>query len=301
MLKKLFYIVLFFLSPCHLISQVFNCNVSVIAPALQSNPANNEIIASLKNAIIEYVNYGYTWTNDKFEKGEQIDVSFLLKIDKREGNNFTATLQVSSQRPVFSSDYNTNLFSYLDEDVIFTYERNSPILYYEGQHVNNLADIFAFYIYVVLGYDYDSFAFEGGTPYFNKADQIVSICQNGGEPGWKAGDSDNNRFWLIQNLLQPQFAPLRKSYYTYHIQGLDQCHLNRDECLQKIASSVNDLMEIHRSRPSSFNMQLFFNAKSEELIKIYQPSEQGLKLKMFNLLSQLDPQRVKKYNSLKSN
>ena len=158
MLKKLFYIVLFFLTPFHLISQVFNCNVSVIAPALQSNPANNEIIASLKNAIIEYVNYGYTWTNDQFEKGELIDVSFLLKIDKREGNNFTATLQVSSQRPVFSSDYNTNLFSYLDEDVIFTYERNAPLLYYEGQHVNNLADIFAFYIYVVLGYDYDSFS-----------------------------------------------------------------------------------------------------------------------------------------------
>ena len=82
--KKTILYRLFFLTPCHLISQVFNCNVSVIAPALQSNPANNEIIASLKNAIIEYVNYGYTWTNDKFEKGEQIDVSFLLKIDKRE-------------------------------------------------------------------------------------------------------------------------------------------------------------------------------------------------------------------------
>ena len=223
---------------------MYECNCS----ALQSNPANNEIIASLKNAIIEYVNYGYTWTNDKFEKGEQIDVSFLLKIDKKGGNNFTATLQVSSQRPVFSSDYNTNLFSYLDEDVIFTHERNAPLLYYEGQHVNNLADIFAFYIYVVLGYDYDSFSFEGGTPYFNKADQIVSICQNGGEPGWKAGDRiiiDFGSFKIYFSLN----SPLRKSYYNYHIKGLDQCHLNRDECLQKIASSVNDLMEIHRSRP----------------------------------------------------
>ena len=152
-----------------------------------------------------------------------------------------------------------------------------------------------------MGYDYDSFSFEGGTPYFNKADQIVSICQNGSEPGWKAGDGDNNRFWLIQNLLQPQFASLRKSYYNYHIKGLDKCYQNREECMQSISSSINDLMEIHSSRPSSFNMQLFFNAKSEELIKIYQPSEQGLKLKMFNLLSQLDPQRIKDYNRLKSN
>lgn len=300
-MKRSLFIVVILLAQFFSYAQVFNCNVDVISPALQSNPAINEIKTSLKNAIIEYVNYGYTWTNDKFEKGEQIDVSFQLKLDTKQGDNFTGTLQITSQRPVFNSDYNTLLFNFLDEDIVFTYQRNSPIQYFEGQHVNNLPDIFAFYINIILGYDYDSFSFEGGTPYFNKADQIVSICQNGSEPGWKAGDGDNNRFWLIQNLLQPQFASLRKSYYNYHIKGLDKCYQNREECMQSISSSINDLMEIHTSRPSSFNMQLFFNAKSEELIKIYQPSEQGLKLKMFNLLSQLDPQRIKDYNSLKSN
>lgn len=300
-MKRSLFIVVILLIKFFSYAQVFNCNVDVISPALQSNPAINEIKTSLKNAIIEYVNYGYTWTNDKFEKGEQIDVSFQLKLDTKQGDNFTGTLQITSQRPVFNSDYNTLLFNFLDEDIVFTYQRNSPIQYFEGQHVNNLPDIFAFYINIILGYDYDSFSFEGGTPYFNKADQIVSICQNGSEPGWKAGDGDNNRFWLIQNLLQPQFAPLRKAYYNYHIKGLDKCYQNREECMQSISSSINDLMEIHSSRPSSFNMQLFFNAKSEELIKIYQPSEQGLKLKMFNLLSQLDPQRIKDYNSLKSN
>lgn len=300
-MKRSLFIVVILLAQFFTYAQVFNCNVDVISPALQSNPAINEIKTSLKNAIIEYVNYGYTWTNDKFEKGEQIDVSFQLKLDTKQGDNFTGTLQITSQRPVFNSDYNTLLFNFLDEDIVFTYQRNSPIQYFEGQHVNNLPDIFAFYINIILGYDYDSFSFEGGTPYFNKADQIVSICQNGSEPGWKAGDGDNNRFWLIQNLLQPQFASLRKAYYNYHIKGLDKCYQNREECMQSISSSINDLMEIHSSRPSSFNMQLFFNAKSEELIKIYQPSEQGLKLKMFNLLSQLDPQRIKDYNSLKSN
>ena len=300
-MKRSLFIVVILLAQFFSYAQVFNCNVDVISPALQSNPAINEIKTSLKNAIIEYVNYGYTWTNDKFEKGEQIDVSFQLKLDTKQGDNFTGTLQITSQRPVFNSDYNTLLFNFLDEDIVFTYQRNSPIQYFEGQHVNNLPDIFAFYINIILGYDYDSFSFEGGTPYFNKADQIVSICQNGSEPGWKAGDGDNNRFWLIQNLLQPQFASLRKAYYNYHIKGLDKCYQNREECMQSISSSINDLMEIHTSRPSSFNMQLFFNAKSEELIKIYQPSEQGLKLKMFNLLSQLDPQRIKDYNSLKSN
>ena len=154
---------------------------------------------------------------------------------------------------------------------------------------------------MILGYDYDSFSLEGGTPYFNKADQIVSICQSASEPGWKSpdGDGNNNRFWLIQNALQPQFNPLRKTFYNYHINGLDYCFVNRDSCIGAIASSINDLFEIHRSRPSSLNMQLFFNAKSEELIKIFIPSSADKKNKMFNLLSQLDPSRIKLYNKLK--
>ena len=280
-------------------SQVFNCEVQVIAPTLQNNPANEEIFSSLKNAMVEYVNYGYTWTNDGYEQEEQINVSFLLTINSKSGNNFTAKLQVNSQRPVFNSDYRTMLFNYVDQEVSFQYLRNSPIQYFEGQHVNNLADVLAFYIYMILGYDYDSFSLEGGTPYFNKADQIVSICQSASESGWKSNDGDNSRFWLIQNTLQPQFNALRKCYYNYHIGGLDRCYLDRVKCLESISSSIGDLMEIHQSRPSSFNMQLFFNAKSDELIKIYLPAEKGLKIKMYNLLSQIDPSRIKTYNKLK--
>ena len=256
------------------ISQIFNCEVQVIAPTLQNNPANEEIFSSLKNAMIEYINFGYNWTNDKFEQHEQIDVSFLLTLNSKSGNDFSGKLQITSQRPVFNSDYKSLLMSYIDKNVTFKYIRNSPIQYFEGQHVDNLADILAYYIYMILGYDYDSFSLEGGTPYFNKADQILSICQSASEPGWKApdGDGSNNRFWLIQNALQPQFTSLRKTFYNYHISGLDQCYINRDTCIKEITSSINDLLEIHKSRPSSLNMQLFFNAKYEELIKIYLPT-----------------------------
>ena len=280
-------------------SQAFDCEVQVIAPTLQNNPANEEIFTSLKNAMVEYVNYGFTWTADNYEQNEKINISFLLTINSKSGSNYTGKLQVTSQRPVYDSDYRTMLFNYVDEDVTFQYIRNSPVQYFEGQHVNNLADILAFYIYMVLGYDYDSFALEGGTPYFNKADQIVSICQSASEPGWKSSDGDNSRFWLIQNTLQPQFSPLRQCYYKYHINGLDQCYSNRDKCLESISTSLNDLLEIHQSRPSSFNMQLFFNAKSDEVIKIFMPSEKGMKTKMYNLLGLLDPPRIKKYNKLK--
>jgi len=283
------------------ISQIFNCEVQVIAPTLQNNPANEEIFSSLKNAMIEYINFGYNWTNDKFEQHEQIDVSFLLTLNSKSGNDFSGKLQITSQRPVFNSDYKSLLMSYIDKNVTFKYIRNSPIQYFEGQHVDNLADILAYYIYMILGYDYDSFSMEGGTPYFNKADQILSICQSASEPGWKApdGDGSNNRFWLIQNALQPQFSSLRKTFYNYHISGLDQCYINRDSCIKEITSSVNDLLEIHKSRPSSLNMQLFFNAKYEELIKIYLPTSNSERNKIYNLVSQLDPSRIKAYNKLK--
>lgn len=283
------------------ISQIFNCEVQVIAPTLQNNPANEEIFSSLKNAMIEYINFGYNWTNDKFEQHEQIDVSFLLTLNSKSGNDFSGKLQITSQRPVFNSDYKSLLMSYIDKNVTFKYIRNSPIQYFEGQHVDNLADILAYYIYMILGYDYDSFSLEGGTPYFNKADQILSICQSASEPGWKApdGDGSNNRFWLIQNALQPQFTSLRKTFYNYHISGLDQCYINRDTCIKEITSSVNDLLEIHKSRPSSLNMQLFFNAKYEELIKIYLPTPPSERNKIYNLVSQLDPSRIKAYNKLK--
>ena len=282
-------------------SQIFNCEVQVIAPTLQNNPANEEIFSSLRNAMIEFINFGYNWTNDRFEQHEQIDVSFLLTLNSKSGNDFSAKLQITSQRPVFSSDYKSLLMSYIDNNVTFKYIRNSPIQYFEGQHVDNLADILAYYIYIILGYDYDSFSMEGGTPYFNKADQILSICQSASEPGWKApdGDGSNNRFWLIQNALQPQFSSLRKTFYNYHISGLDQCYVNRDMCIKEITSSVNDLLEIHKSRPSSLNMQLFFNAKYEELIKIYLPTSPAERNKIYNLVSQLDPSRIKAYNKLK--
>ena len=282
-------------------TQIFNCEVQVIAPTLQNNPANEEIFSSLKNAMIEFINFGYSWTDDKFEQHEQIDVSFLLTLNKKSGNDFSGKLQITSQRPIFNSDYKSLLMNYIDKNVTFKYIRNSPIQYFKGQHIDNLADVLAYYIYMILGYDYDSFSMEGGTAYFNKADQILNICQSAPESGWKApdGDGSNNRFWLIQNTLQPQFSSLRKTLYNYHINGLDQCFLNRDTCLSNITSSISDLMEIHRSRPSSLNMQLFFNAKSEELIKIYLPTSKETKNKLYNLMSQLDPSRIKVYNKLK--
>ena len=298
-LRCLFISLLFSVFSFNGISQVFDCEVQVIAPTLQNNPANEEIFSSLRTSILEYVNYGFSWTKDEFEQVEQIKVSFLLTINTKSANDYTAKLQITSQRPVYNSDYRTMLLNYVDENVTFKYIRNSPIQFFEGQHVNNLADVFAFYIYMILGYDYDSFSLEGGTPYFNKADQIVSICQSASEPGWKSNDGSNSRFWLIQNTLQPQFNALRKCFYNYHINGLDQCYTDRNKCLQSMSSSISDLMEIHKSRPSSINMQLFFNAKSDELIKIYQPADKALKLKVYNVLSQVDPSRIKKYNKLK--
>ena len=134
-LRNLILVILFFFISEISFSQVFNCEVQVIAPTLQNNPANEEIFTSLRNAMVEYVNFGYSWTNDKFEQHEQIDVSFLLTINSKSGNDFNGQLQITSQRPIFNSDYKSLLMNYIDKNVSFKYIRNSPIQYLSLIHI----------------------------------------------------------------------------------------------------------------------------------------------------------------------
>ena len=173
-------------------SQELNCQVQVIAPTLQSNPANQEIIESLESSIFEFIN-NTKWTNDNFKMEERIECSMLINIqDKISSDEFRASIQVSSSRPIYNSSYKSRLFNYNDNNLQFKYLRNTAIIFKPDNHFDNLADVLAFYVYMILGYDYDSFSLEGGTPYFNKAMQIVSNCQNAPESGWKPNESNRN-------------------------------------------------------------------------------------------------------------
>ena len=297
-MKELIAIILsFFL--IHVNAQELNCQVQVIAPTLQSNPANQEIIESLQSSIFEFVN-NTKWTTDNFKMEERIECSILLNIqDKISSDEFRGSIQVSSSRPIFNSSYKSRLFNYNDPNLQFKYLRNTAIIFKPDNHFDNLADVLAFYVYMILGYDYDSFSLEGGTPYFNKAMQIVSNCQNAPESGWKPNESNRNRYWLIQNATQALFKPLRQCYYDFHLKGFDLAYSKRDESLNKMFQSLKLLESIHKARPNNFNIQLFFTAKNDELVSIFSPAVPDLRMKVYNLLVKLDPGNKSKYNKIK--
>lgn len=280
-------------------AQELNCQVEVIAPTLQSNPANTAIIESLRSSVFEFVN-NTRWTNDVFQDFERIECSMLIKINEKIGSDqFNASIQVNSSRPVYNSNYKTQLISVNDENFSFTYLRNTSIVYQPDHHSSNLADVLAYYVYMILGYDYDSFSLEGGTQYFNKAQQIVTNCQNAQEAGWKPQDGTRNRYWLVVNHLQNLFSPLRQCYYNYHRIGMDNMYTKREASISQLVDALEGLNEIQKSRPNSYNQQVFFTAKSNELVGIFKDAPADVKNRVFNLLVVLDPGHINIYNKMK--
>ena len=294
-----FIFILFFLGAfTTLNAQELNCQVQVIAPSLQGNSANDDIMQSLQQNVFEFIN-NTKWTNDVFGVEERIDCAILITINNRTSDNFSGTIQVQSFRPVLNSSYRTQVFSYLDKDVEFKYLRNTTIYYRPNQHSgDNLAELLAFYANIILGMDYDTFELEGGTPYFNKAQNIVSNAQGVSFPGWKSNEDIRNRYWLVDNILHNTYQPLRNFYYEYHRKGMDLFYSNRDEAMQNIVASLEYLKEVHKVRPTSFNMQLLALAKSDEFVTVFKQAYPNEKAKAVNILREVDPANSNKYSRI---
>jgi hypothetical protein len=279
-------------------SQEIICDVSVIAPTLKSDPANTEIVKALESSVYEFVSQ-QKWTEDNFADEEKIDMSILITINSKTGSNFSGSIQISSSRPVYNSDYKTRLFNFNDEKLTFEYDRGQALIFTPDRHQNNLSDVVAFYVYMVLGYDYDSFSMKGGSEYFSKAQQIVGRCQNASEPGWKPTEGKKNRFTMVDNVLNNAFANLRTCYYNYHRKGFDELYSNNKEAVAMIVASLKSLEEIHKTQPNSLNVQIFFAAKSDEVVNMFSDMDEQTKNQVYMTVSKLDPGNITKYNKMK--
>lgn len=284
----------------NLTAQELNCQVSVIAPTLQGSSQNEEVIQSLKAAAFEFLNET-KWTNDNFKSEERIECNVLIKISKVvSANTYEGSVQVSSSRPVYNSNYKTRLFNHNDANLKFTYLRNTALIFTPDRASSNaLVDVLAYYAYIVIGMDYDSFSLKGGDPYFLKAQKVVSnYSNNTGDKGWGAKFL-NNRFHLVNNLLQDIYSPLRTCNYNYHISGMDNLYTQRDESVNKILMTVKEIEKVYKTQPGSFNIQSFFNAKYEELINIFIEAQPAIRLEAFKVFSKLDPGHINHYNAIK--
>jgi hypothetical protein len=279
-------------------AQELRCQVKIISAQVQGQGVEARVFTGLETAITEFMN-NRKWTGDNFSNIEKIDCNILINITKIvSANTFQATMEIQSRRPVFSSSYNTVLLNYSDNAFTFTYIENQPLEFAENTYLNNLTSVLAFYAYYLIGLDYDSYSLNGGTPHYQKALNIVNSVTGDAASSWNSGS--RNRYWMVNNMLDASFVPLRESMYKYHRLGLDIMSQNKEAGRKVITESLEGLLKIHAIKPLSFSVQMFFNAKSDEVISIYTGATTEEKSKIVPILGKIDPTNSNKYMKITS-
>lgn len=283
-------------------AQELNCQVSIVTDVnLDITTVEQDIFDQLEQTVFEFMN-NKAWTQDKFEVEERINCNLQIQIREIPSEGvYKGFIQVQSSRPAFNSSYNTTIFNFQDDDVTFAFSRDNVqnLVYRPGQFTDNLSSILAFYAYFVIGMDYDSFSLNGGTPYFVKAQQVVADAQSQGGEGWKSNEpGKQNRFWLVDNILQELFSPLRQCNYEYHRKGIDNLHEDREGSRKAIYTAMNKLVKVVATRPNSVNLINFVQAKSNELKNMYEDAEMKEKNEIVGLLKRIDPANSSKYQEI---
>lgn len=281
-------------------SQELNCVVDVITDVkLEVTTVEKEIFEQLKQTMFEMMN-NTQWTKDKFKIEERINCNIVIQIKEIPSSGvYKGSMQVQSTRPGFNSSYNSTVFNFQDEDIIFAFNRNAQLIYAPNQYRDNLTSILAFYAYFIIGMDYDSFSLKGGTPYFNEAQNIVVNAQAASGPGWKSNETGKrNRYWLIDNVLHQLFEPLRECNYEYHRKGLDQMYTSVEEARKNIYAGLNKLSKVVATRPNSVNLLNFVQAKKMELKQLYLDASVKEKQDLVTLMQRLDPANASAYEEI---
>lgn len=279
-------------------AQELNCSVSVLSP--NATESDRSIYSTLQTSIREFVN-NRKWTNDQFLNQERIECSITITITERVTvEDFKANIQIQSRRPVYKSSYNSPLFNHQDNDFNFRYLQDQILEFDEANISSNLTAVLGYYCYMILGLDYDSYSLEGGLVYFMKAQTIVNNAQSLPERGWKAFESQRNRFWLVENILHAQFKSLRSCMYKYHRLGFDILADNLTDGRAAVLNALKELRTAYNNRPNSFALQVFFNAKADEIVSLFTQAPGDEKSQLIQLLSLIDPANSLKYNAISS-
>lgn len=283
-------------------AQEFQCEVSVNAPKIQT--ADPRVFKNLETAIRELMN-NRDWAPDiDLEAEERINLNIIITIDEElSATSFKAQMIIQAGRPVYNSGYNSVLFQHIDKNFIFEYGEFEVLDFAENSFTSNLTSMLAFYAYVTLGMDADSFSELGGDEYLNKAQDIVNtVPQNlrGQYRGWQASDGQQNRFWLIDNLLNVRVKPMRRAMYLYHLRGLDQLanESSRQEGIQSIKQALQMIRDVNNAFPASMIVQVFANAKRDEIIKVFEVADMRTKREVHGIMVKLDAPQASQYQDL---
>lgn len=281
-------------------AQELKCTVTINSDMIQGS--NKSVFNTLKQSIEEYVNNS-KWTELTFQEKERIECNMLLVVKSVQENMYVCEFTCQSRRPVYGTAYTTPVLNFQDNNFCFTYQEYDRLDHQQHTFTTNLTALLAYYCYLIIGYDMDSFARLGGTPYFQNCENIVTAAQSASleeseAKGWKAFDSNRNRYALINNLMDEAFKPFREYIYTYHRLGLDEMVNNVANARARIAEGMPALKEANRARPATYVVNTFLDAKSDELTKIFAGGTPDEKKKVYELLIDLDPTRQSIYDEI---
>lgn len=295
--KILFFVVLFN-SVQELSAQELNCSVQINSSQIQGT--DKSVFDVMQKNIFEFMN-SKTWTNNVYQNTERIECSILINITEQiSTGHFKGTIQVQARRPVFNSSYNSTTLNHLDKDFEFRFNEFDNLEYSKNTFTTNLTSVLAFYANIILGLDYDSYSQNGGTRYYEEAQKIVTNAQSAQEAGWKAFESERNRYWFAQNMLHQNYAPLRICFYEYHRLGFDIMAEKVAEGRALVLKSLLQLEKVHQRRPGNFQLKIFFNSKADEIVSLFSEGLSKEKTQISNLVNLVDPTNQSKYEKITS-
>lgn len=271
-------------------AQEFNLQVRVNAPALKI--ADPRSIVALEKAITEFFN-DRKWTSDEYEVEERIEGNIQINIkDDPQANSFVADMFITSGRPVYNSNYTSPLLNHVDRDISFIYSEQDPLRDNRAIFTDNLSSILTFYAYIILGFDYDSFAVNGGDVHFKTANNILANIPpnvSSSDRNWSSLGGDRNRYWLMENILNQRMRRYRQAYYDYHRKGLDR--MAEDATLGKaiIMSCLKEVAAVNESYPNTMLLQMFSNSKRSEILEVFKNSMKSEQRQVYDIMSKIDP------------
>ena len=297
-INKLLCLGLLSIAPVLTEAQELNARVTINSDQVQAT--NKQVFTTLQNALTEFIN-NKKWTDATFAVNERIECSMTILITEIvSDNSFKGEIQVQARRPVYNSSYTTTLLNHRDTEFSFDYTEFEPLEYTENVLNSNLIATVVFYIYTILGLDFDSFSPHGGSAFLQQAQQIVSLAQaQTSWTGWKAFENDRNRHALATALQDNTSEAFREMWYNYHRKGLDEMAANPDRGRTTIIGLLPVLGQVKSTRPTSPLLQMFADAKLDEVVLIYSKATTQENQEGYKMLSNLYPALTNRMESLK--
>jgi len=282
-------------------SQEFQANVTVLSNRI-STSVDKQIFTTLQNALYNWIN-GRKWTNMAFSNNEKIQCSFLLNLSSATDNNtYSGQLTVQTGRSIYNTSYQSPLMNYMDNNVSFKYIQFQEMDFNENRVggtdplTANLTAVFAYYCYIILGLNFDSYGLRGGDPYFQKAQNIVNNApEASGVLGWKPFDGLQNRYWLVENLTNPKYNPIHDAIYNYYRQGLDQMFDHESDARIAVMNALIAFNSINNEYPNIMFLQFFFQSKGTEIANVFKHGLPDEKSRALDILSRIDISNLNLY------